>query len=356
MRALRYHGIHDLRVDYDVPEPECGDDQIKVKPAFVGICGTDLHEYNSPTFVPTKEHPHPITKETMPVVLGHEFSGTVLEIGSKVKTELKVGDRVAVQPTISCFECGPCQDGYLNCCDKAGFIGLSGRGGGLSDAVCVGGDFVFKLADSTSLEIGALVEPLAIAWHAVEASQVKPGDDALVIGAGPIGLGVIQCLKAQGANQVFVAEVATERQNFAKHFGATDIFDPRVDDVVAKCKELTGGRGPQVALDCAGLAATVKSACLSVRARGRVINTAICEKELLFQPNNVIFGEKTYSGVLGYQHKDYQGVINAIGKGDMKPEKMITGKISIDRVVEDGFQPLIHDKNNHVKILVDLSK
>lgn len=154
MRALRYHGVKDLRVEHDIPEPKCGDDQIKVKPAFVGICGTDLHEYSSPTFIPSKESPHPVTGESMPITIGHEFSGTVLEIGSKVQTDVKVGDKVAVQPTVACFQCGACQDGFINCCDSAGFVGLSGGGGGLSDAVCVGGEFVFKLPPNIGLDVG----------------------------------------------------------------------------------------------------------------------------------------------------------------------------------------------------------
>lgn len=155
MRALRYHGPNDLRVDKDVPEPKCEDHQIKVKPAFVGICGTDLHEYSSPTFVPSKEAPHPVTGESMPIGFGHEFSGVVAEIGSKVKDKgIKVGDNVVVQPTICCYECGACSEGFVNCCDKAGFIGLSGGGGGLSDFVCVEGHFVFKLPDNIPLDQG----------------------------------------------------------------------------------------------------------------------------------------------------------------------------------------------------------
>lgn len=115
------------------------------------------------------------------------------------------------------------------------------------------------------------------------------------MGAGPIGLGVIQVLKARGANQIIVAEVAKERQNFAKHFGATQILDPRHEDVVAKCKELTGGRGVQIALDCAGVAASIKTACLATRAQGTIVNVAIWEKEVPFNPMNLVFGEKHYS-------------------------------------------------------------
>ncbi|EXJ79145.1 hypothetical protein A1O3_08646 [Capronia epimyces CBS 606.96] len=291
----------------------------------------------------------------MPVTIGHEFSGEIVEIGSKVNNTsgLKVGDRVAVQPTVCCFGCGPCKEGYINCCDSAGFVGLSGGGGGMSDYVCVDSQFVYKLPDHIPLDVGALVEPLAVAWHAVNQYPVKEGDTALVMGAGPIGLGVIQCLKARGAKTIIVVELAKERQNFAKQFGATHILDPRYEDVVKRCKELCDGQGPHVALDAAGVPASLKASTLAVRARGTVVNVAIWEKEVPFQPNNVVFGEKKYVGVLGYVNEDFAGVIQALDDKRLQPVKMITRKIHIDRVVEDGFRALIDEKDKHVKILVD---
>ncbi|KAL2427247.1 (R,R)-butanediol dehydrogenase [Exophiala dermatitidis] len=305
MRALRYHGVKDLRVDNDIPVPACGEHQIKIKPAFCGICGTDLHEYSSPTFIPAKDHPHPVTGESMPVTIGHEFSGEVVEIGSKVKNPkgLKVGDKVAVQPTVACFHCGPCNEGYINCCDSAGFVGLSGGGGGMSDYVSVDEQFVFPLPEHIGLDVGALVEPLAVAWHGVNQYPVKEGTSAIVMGAGPIGLGVIQCLKARGASTIIVVEIAKERQNFAKEFGATHLIDPRHEDVVKRAKELTDGQGPHLALDAAGVPASLKTATLAVRARGTVVNLAIWEKEVPFQPNNLVFGEKKYVGGPGYRAK-----------------------------------------------------
>ena len=293
MRALRYHGPGDLRLD-DIPEPTCQDFQIKVQPAFVGICGTDLHEYSSATFIPLAGNPHPVTGETAPCGFGHEFSGTVVEVGSKASGSFQKGDKVAVQPTICCFKCPPCESDYLNCCDKAGFVGLSGGGGGLSDAVCIDSKFVHKLPENIDLDIGALVEPLAVAWHAVDASPIQKGDSALVLGAGPIGLGVIQCLKARGAETIIVGEVAKQRQKFAKHFGATHILDPRNQDVVKESKAICGGQGPNIAFDCAGVAASLKAATLAVRARGTIVNVAIWEKEVPFHPNNIVFGEKRY--------------------------------------------------------------
>lgn len=331
MRALRYHGIKDLRLDQDVPEPKCSDTQVKIRrethapeleisvsdtnsipvqrhsAGYVGqtvspmpycqrldgalsatsdlrlmIGWATVHEYSSPTFIPSKESPHPVTRESMPVAIGHEFSGTIVEIGPNAVNpqNLQIGDDVAVQPTICCFGCGPCQEGYINCCDSAGFVGLSGGGGGMTDAVCVDPQFVFKLPKGISLEVGALVEPLAVAWHAVDQYPIKEGDEALVLGAGPIGLGVIQCLKARGAKTIIAAEVAAQRQKFAKEFGATHVVDPSREDVVKRAKEICGGLGPHLALDAAGVAASVKSAALAVRARGTVVNVAIWEEEV----------------------------------------------------------------------------
>lgn len=155
MRALRYYGTKDLRLDFDAKEPECLPNQIKIKPAFTGICGTDLHEYNRMTYVPTKENPHPVTGECAPVGLGHEFSGTVVEVGSDSRDrDIQVGDKVVVLPTISCRSCPQCVQGLNNCCQSIGFIGLQGWGGGLSDYVSVDATAVYKLPSSVPLDVG----------------------------------------------------------------------------------------------------------------------------------------------------------------------------------------------------------
>ncbi|KAJ8113281.1 hypothetical protein ONZ43_g5188 [Nemania bipapillata] len=174
MRALRYHGPMDLRLD-DLPEPKCGPTQVKIRPAFVGICGTDLHEYHTQTFVP--KH--------------------------------------------------------------------------------------------------ALVEPLAVAWHAIILSGIKAGESSLVVGTGPIGLAVIQCLKAMDAGDIIAVEVAAKRQEFAKQFGATHVLDPTQVDVVKEARKLTCGRGPSVAFDCAGVPSSLESSTRAVCAHGTVVNVAI---------------------------------------------------------------------------------
>ncbi|KAI1125998.1 dehydrogenase [Nemania abortiva] len=354
MRALRYHGPEDLRLD-DLPEPTCESGQVKVRPAFVGICGTDLHEYHVQTFVPKHGAPHELTNETAPLVLGHELSGTVVEIGSEVAADLKVGDKVVVFPVLSCLTCAPCKDGFVNCCVKKGFLGLSGGGGGLSDYLCVRSEAVYKLPDNISLEVGALVEPLAVGWHAVSESGIKPGQASLVCGTGPIGLAVILCLKAMGAGEIIAVEVAAKRQEFARQFGATHVLDPTKVDVVKEAKRLTNGWGPPVSFDCAGVPASLESSTRAVCARGTVVNVAIWEKPVPFNPNNFVFFERKYIGCLAYVPADFDEVIAAISDGRLRPEAMVTRKISIDRVPEDGFEVLINDKDTHVKLLVDLT-
>lgn len=130
MKAVRFHGKEDLRLE-SIPEPECGAGQIKVKPAWCGICGSDLHEYmGGPSLCPTT--PHPITGEQVPLTFGHEFSGVIEEIGEGVSDKFAVGDRVCIQPIIYDGECGACKEGYINCCYKNGFVGLSGKHSGLN--------------------------------------------------------------------------------------------------------------------------------------------------------------------------------------------------------------------------------
>lgn len=151
MKAVRFHGKEDLRVE-DIDEPKIEPGKIKIKPAWCGICGTDIHEYmGGPNLCPENE-PHPITGEKVPLTFGHEFSGRVEEVGDGV-SKFKAGDRVVVQPIIYDNECGSCNDGLINCCDKNGFVGLSGWGGGLADHIVVPEYAVFKVPDNVALDI-----------------------------------------------------------------------------------------------------------------------------------------------------------------------------------------------------------
>jgi 2-desacetyl-2-hydroxyethyl bacteriochlorophyllide A dehydrogenase len=375
MNALRFHGKHDLRFE-EIPIPEVKAGQVKVKPAWVGICGTgnhskypptyiypsqastilthqlDLHEYlGGPNLCPTV--PHPITKETVPLTFGHEFSGTIEEIGSGV-TDYSVGDRVVIQPIIYDNTCGACTEGLQNCCWQNGFIGLSGWGGGLADHIVVPTSTLYHLPSNVPLEIGALVEPLAVGWHAVKISPFKPGDSALILGGGPIGISTILALKAKGCDKIIVSEVSRKRQEFASKFGAHYVIDPTKEDIVTRTRELTDGKGAHVVFDCAGVQAALDQAVHATRARGCIVNIAIWEKPCTINTNDFNFKERTYMGVATYSVGDFQEVLDALASGSMEPKEMITQRIKLTEVEEKGFKSLIHDKDSQVKILVEV--
>jgi threonine dehydrogenase-like Zn-dependent dehydrogenase len=199
----------------------------------------------------------------------------VEEVGEGV-SRVKKGDRVVVQPTIYDGTCGACEAGLFNCCYSNGFVGLSGFGGGLAEHIVLNESFVFRLPDNIPLDIGALVEPLAVAWHAVKMGDVSPDESVLVLGAGPIGLAVILSLKARGVDKIIVSEVAERRKQFAKELGAKHILDPTKDDIPARCRELCEGQGVHKVFDAAGVQAGLDSAIDAVRARGKYFAAEAC--------------------------------------------------------------------------------
>lgn len=307
--------------------------------------------------------PHPITKETLPVTIGHEFSGTVLEVGADISSHLKPGMRIAAQPLIFCGTCPACRSGASNVCSSGGFIGLSGFGGGLSDEIVLPADACHTLPDNVSLEVGALVEPLAVAWHAAERSNIEEiernsdtGPVCLVIGAGPIGLAAIQILAARGASKILVSEVSTKRQEFARHLGADHVMDPKEVDVIKMSKKLCDGTGPDLVFDCAGLRQSLETACRAVRVRGTIVNVAVWEGPVPFDPNWLVFNEASYTAVLGYDKKDWEGVISALRDGKLKhAEAMITAKVKLEDLVTGGYETLHGpQRDQHIKILVDM--
>lgn len=296
MKAVRFHGKRDIRLD-TIAAPKVGPGKVKIAPKFCGICGSDLHEYlGGANLIPKPENPHPITNETFPLTLGHEFSGIVEEVGEGVES-VKPGDRVCVQPIIYDGDCRSCVRGLVNCCDQNGFVGLSGWGGGLCETMVVPDSCVKQLPDNVSLEEGALVEPLAVGWHAVDISPFKETDSVLILGAGPIGLAVVQVLVGRGCKNIIVTEVSSKRREFATQFGAHHTIDPINEDVVARVEELTGGLGADVAFDAAGAQAALDTAFNALKARGTLVNIAVWEKRANLAMNGLVFRERGYMGV-----------------------------------------------------------
>jgi (R,R)-butanediol dehydrogenase / meso-butanediol dehydrogenase / diacetyl reductase len=349
MRAAVYQGRQQIAID-DVPEPELRQGTVKIAVDWCGICGTDLHEYlEGPIFVPTPEQPHPITGASMPVQLGHEFAGRVVEVGEGV-TRAKVGDPVAVEPIINCGQCPECRRGDYHLCRKLGFIGLSGWGGGFAESAVVPEHLVHQLGQLPT-DLGALVEPIAVSFHAVRLSRIGPGQTAVVFGAGPIGLAALKCLRAAGAGLVVVSEVAAARKEQARRAGADEVIDPREQDVVERVQELTDGAGADVAFEAAGIPATFQTAIRTVKRGGTVVNIAIWGHPVELNPNDLVLSEVNLVGSICY-NRDHPATIRLMQDGRIDTGGLITKRIKLDQIVDEGFEELVRNKDQHVKILV----
>ena len=353
MKAAVFHGQRDIRLE-EVPEPKLGPGSVKVENEWCGICGSDLHEYLvGPINVPKPGHPHPLTEETLPIVMGHEFAGRVVEIGEGV-SRVEVGDRVTVEPTVYCGQCSACLEGRHNLCVKAGWRGTHGGGGGFAKAIVVPEEVIFALPENVSMEEGALVEPFAVGLHAVRQARFLAGQTAMVFGAGPIGLCLIQCLRASGASLVLVAEVASARKEIALRVGADAVLDPKQEDVVSKVQEMTGGIGVDVSFEAAGVQASFQTALRATKRGGTLLNLAIWEHPIEIHPNDLVFNEIHLIGSIAYA-TEFPATIALMKDGRLDPSALITKKIPLDAVVSEGFEELVANKDEQVKILVNSS-
>ncbi|MCJ0980312.1 2,3-butanediol dehydrogenase [Rhodococcus sp. ARC_M12] len=347
MRAAVYYGPNKVEIT-DVPEPHPGEGQVKVKVGFNGICGTDLHEYYAgPIFIPTS--PHPLTGQEMPLVLGHEFSGTVTELGKGV-TGIAVGDRVAIEPLYRCGHCGPCRAGNYNICAQIGFHGLMSDGG-MAEYTVVPTDMIHALPDNVSLELGALVEPMSVAYHAATLGDPKPEDTAMVFGAGPIGIGLWFALRGKGLDNVYVVEPSPTRRASIEALGAKTL-DPTALDIPAYIADLTDGKGADAIYDAAGVQPAVEAALGCIGARKPLVSVAIYEKPLTTPLQKLVMNESRIQGSLCYTAADYEAVIDLMSQGHYDTTGWVD-KIALDGVIDDGFEAL--HAGTKMKVLVDPS-
>ncbi|KDF00501.1 dehydrogenase [Mycolicibacterium aromaticivorans JS19b1 = JCM 16368] len=345
MKAAVYYGPNKVEID-DVAEPDPRPGTVKLKVGFNGICGTDLHEYYAgPIFIPTQ--PHPLTGAELPLTIGHEFSGTITAVGDGV-TGWAEGDRVAVEPIYKCDHCGPCRAGNYNVCQQIGFHGLMSDGG-MAEYTVVPTSMLHKLPGNVSLELGALVEPMSVAYHAATLGDVHPGDTAMVFGAGPIGIGLWFALRGKGLDDVLVVEPSPTRRAAIEALGAKTL-DPAALDVPGFIAEHTGGNGADAVFDAAGLTPAVATALACVGSRKPTISVAIYEKSLETPLLNLVMNESRIQGSLCYTGADFDAVIALMADGKYDTTGWVT-RIPIDDVVDEGFEAL--HAGTKMKVLVD---
>ncbi|MFE6157303.1 2,3-butanediol dehydrogenase [Streptomyces sp. NPDC056486] len=345
MLAARLYGAKDLRIE-EMPEPDPGPGEVKIRVAHAGICGTDVHEYFE---TPRATHePNPLTGATLPQTLGHEFAGTVVACGEGVDRATP-GDRVCVRPIRTCGVCPRCTAGLSHLCAALAAIGVTSPGGGLAEYVVVPTGSVHRLPDGLSLEQGALVEPMAVALNAVERAGVQAGGSALVTGAGAVGMGALFALRANGVDDVIVVEPSPSRRAAAERHGAR-VLDPGAVDVAAEVLRHTGGRGVDAAVECAGRPEVLDACIRSAAAQGRVVMVALYSGAVTVDASVVRLAELSLLGAEAYPDGVFERVIEHMAAGRFPTDGWLDHIPLADAVAG------LHDVRDarRVKVLVDL--
>jgi (R,R)-butanediol dehydrogenase / meso-butanediol dehydrogenase / diacetyl reductase len=350
LRALRFHAARDIRIE-DVAEPPApGVGDVVVRVVTCGICGTDLHEYVAGPIV-TPVEPHPLTGAQNPQILGHEFAGDVVAIGSGV-TRVAEGDRVAIMPLAYCGHCAYCQRGLQHLCATMACVGLSHAWGGMAEFATVAEYQIVRLPDGVTYRQGALIEPTAVAAYGVERAGVSPGDRVLVTGAGPIGALAALCARAAGASTVYVSEPNPARRARAEALEVATVLNPTSIDLPGFLREHSDGLGVDVAIECSGHPNGFSAAIRSLRRRGTLAQTGLFVGEASVEPMLWALNDLTIVGTWCYWVYDFDRIAAQIAAGDLPVERVVTSSVTLDSA-PDAFGQLASGRADEIKVLID---
>ena len=320
----------------DAPIPKAGAGEVVLKVHNCGICGSDLHACQYGFGMPPDS------------IMGHEFCGEICELGSGVRN-YTIGQRVAALPFAMCGECERCKRGMeIHCANLKG-LGLGQLPGAYAEYVACAATSLFRLPDNVSSRDGALVEPLSVGLHAVKRSGLAPGDVAVIMGAGPIGLATLTWAKGKGAT-VIVSEMAPGRSELAKKLGADVVVNPQERDPADQVREMIGRR-PELVFECVGVKGTLGNGIGMVGPRGQVVVVGVCMESDEIQPVQCIFKEVSVNFVLGYDPPDFDETIQALACGQIKPQPMVTDIIQVDQVPE--MFTALRRPGSRAKVLVE---
>ena len=338
MRALVYHGRNDIRLD-QVPEPEIGPGEAKIRITNTSICATDIEEWKyGPTYI-----------TSVPTVMGHEVSGRVEEIGDG-SSGISVGDRVMVDNVLVCGTCYWCLSGSQATCAHMEVAGL-GRDGGLAEFMTWPADHLIKLPDGVKDDEAPLLEPATVAVHAVRRSGVCVGDSVVVLGVGTVGALTLQAFKAAGA-VVYAVDVRESSLQMAARLGADEVVDASRRDAGDRLRDLTGGIGPDFVVETAGAVRTPLDAFDWVRRSGTVVLVGIYAAKPEVDFNVIVGKELRVIGSVAAGTGDMRAAVKLVADGKIRLGELVSDRISLDRVIPDGFERMASESKDVFRILV----
>ena len=324
----------------EVPIPEPGPDQLLVKVKKIGICGSDIHVYHGT---------HPYT--SYPITQGHEVSAQVVKVGDYVK-DFKPGDRVVLEPQVFCGRCYPCLHGKYNLCEKLKVFGFQTTGTG-SDYFAVDASKATPLPDELSYSDGAMIEPLAVTVHAAKRFPDLKGAKAVVLGCGPIGILLIQSLKALGAAQVMATDISDGRLELAKSLGADRVVNTKKEDYAAALLETFGPDKADVVYECAGSDITMDQAIQNARKGSTIILVAVFGKRANVDLAKLNDSELDLNTSMMYRHEDFVDAINFVKSGKVKLKPLQTAHFAFKDFAK-AYEFIDNNRENTMKVIVDV--
>lgn len=347
MTAVRLHGPADLRVE-QVPcpgAPQAGEALVRIK--AIGVCGSDLHTYQDGRIGDTVPDG--------PVILGHEFAGVVEAVGPDARDgwykPLVVGTRVAVDPAQPCGRCDLCEQGHPNLCRNLHFAGLFPDHGALCQWIRVPARTCFPMPESLTFADGAMLEMLGIGIHATDLAKIRVGDSMAIIGAGPIGLSILQMVRLSGANPIYVAEKIPWRLDLARRSGAT-VIDCQKEDPVAAVMKATDGQGVDIAIEAAWADHSVQQAVDMLRMGGRLVQVGIPGNDRLELKHSVARRKGLTIRLCRRMKHTYPRAIRLATKGCVDLRTMITHRFPLEKTAE-AFALNSAYKDGVIKIVID---
>ena len=348
MKAPGYHGNRDLRLE-SVPDPDPAPGEVRLGIDYCGVCATDIEEYEyGPEFI-TSDAPNLLTGKMMPVITGHEITGTVDRAGEGVSS-FAPGDRVVINGVLTCGQCQWCRSDQEPQCPSMAAVGFA-IDGGLAEHMVWPASQVIRLPDAVSSEEAALVEPASVASHAVRRSRLRPGERVAILGVGTVGMLAMQVAKARGA-RVFAVDRRQMSLDLAEKLGADAAINPESSDAAQALLDLTDGVGPDVVIDAAGGKETPAQAVQWARRGGRVVLVAIYTAKPEFDFNDIVRTEVEVIGSLAYQQQDIEDVLGLISSGAVQTSPLISDTVPLEDVVGKAFTRMMAPTKDVYRILV----
>ena len=334
MKAAVWYGGKDIRIE-DVPTPKIKDDEVLVRVKAVSICGSDVHAYRGVS-----------KRRTPPLVMGHEFSGEIVKLGKSVKG-FKEGKRVVVEPILTCGICRLCRLGRSNICENMRLVGLH-LSGAFSEYVSIPASNCHTLPDTVSFEEASLVEPLAVAVHAVTLASLETDEDVCILGSGAVGLMTLQVVNDIGAEKLFVIDTLEYRLDLAKKLGATRTINAKKEDPV---KEVLAHGGVNTVFEAVGLQKTVQQTLSMVQKGGKVVIIGMLDAMMELDMLDVTVKEIEIRGSYGYTSKDFKQALTLITKGKVEVKPLITHVLPLHDIAK-GFDMLSQGSENVIKVVL----